>query len=237
MAQWHNSVSDSHNHCTYTLLGTRELRCMQLQNWRAPKPSATFVHKSQIQLQRYLPIFQLGRRWWWGCSQLCQVYKSKKQNGTTEQLCSSSLPWRVKPPSYENTCVYKLSCRIYVTDALSPTKQLHHINTFSWVHVVASWNPFQELNFTCSVHNYSFYWQNYQDWYDKIEFSIPSVLLTEHQYYQTLIRNWQKFPFGRIRSEVGYKLSPTLRSGKTQSTFTYSAHTTWKREKNPINEI
>jgi len=67
----------------------------------------------------------------------CQLYKSKNQNGTTEQLCSSSLPWRVKPHSYENTCVDKPSCRIYVTDALSPTKQLPHINTFSWVHVVA----------------------------------------------------------------------------------------------------
>jgi hypothetical protein len=108
---------------------------LQLQNWRAPKQSATFVHKSHIQLLRYLLIFQLGRSWWSGCSQLCQVYKSMNQKGTTEQLCSSGLPWRVKPPSYDSACVYKLSCRIYVTDALSPTKQLPtliHLAGFMW---------------------------------------------------------------------------------------------------------
>jgi hypothetical protein len=81
------------------------------KNWRAPKPRATFVHKSQIQLLGYLLIFQVGRRWWRVCSQLRQVSKRKNQNGTAE-LGSSSLPWRVKPHSLASTCVDELSCHI-----------------------------------------------------------------------------------------------------------------------------
>jgi hypothetical protein len=71
----------------------------------------------------------------------------------------SNLPRRVKPPSYANICVDELSCYTYVTDALGPTKKLSHINTLGWVDVVERWNPFQELNFTCSVHSCWFYWE------------------------------------------------------------------------------